>query len=371
MEKIKEIFYDLIPIRDAIESLFFGNNKIVKKIYHPPSYIIKILFLGILSCYDFGDFDKIYWHTYFSYKNVTFLLHDYKFGSSTIKYQDDDPEKRKIADELIHKIEIASKLIDKELRIYLEKELLKDNFFLKNSYNDLISIYQFYKEKYVKTRKILNSFVKSEHDSNIGIADLLNKRWSLERESQYYMFALVISFFSLSEFLLIPMLCFSEKKISYYEFKELSWSERFLEIFDIKSSKEISQIYTNLLEIRRDYRNPLSHGLWSDYEQLLVPFKNFGLVPISYEFMKKTMLFGLNLGIPTEKILNTFNNFFDYLNSDSWFKLIIKYLDYSFPIPFNKKNIDTIKMFMRNENEFEKYLEDRAEYEDAVTNRMI
>ncbi|MHB8277515.1 MAG: hypothetical protein ACYDIA_07675 [Candidatus Humimicrobiaceae bacterium] len=371
MEKIKKIFYGLTPIDHRIDSLFFGAKSIVQKIYDPPSYIIEILFLNILSCYDFGDFDKIHWHTYFIYRNVTFLLHDYKFGSCTLKYINDNPDNNDTAKELIHKIKNASKLIDKELSLYLKNEISKNNFFLKNSYYELISIYNFYNDKYKESKELLDNLKSGKPESIEGFTDFINKEMQIERECQYYMFSLVISFFSLSEFLLISILSFSKKDISYYEFMELSWSERFLKIFDIKSDKKIFQIYNHLLEIRGGYRNPLSHGLWSGYEQLLVPLKGYGLLPISYESMKKTMLFNSNMGIPEEKIINTFNIFFDYLNSDSWLKLIIKYLDFSFPIPFNKKEIDNIRVFMQDEDDFEKYLQDRAGYEDAVRNRDI
>lgn len=372
MDKIKKIFHSLSPIEKNMDSLFFGKNNTVKKIYHPPSYIIKILFLGILSCYDYGSFDKIKWSTFFSYKGVEFLLHDYKFGSSTIKYQNVKSINNEIAEELIHKIEIASKLLDKELSSHLEVEISKENFYLKNSYNELISIYEFYKEKYIEKEKELENLENGETNlQNNNFTDSINKELELERESQYYIFSLVTSFFSLSEFIFISILCFSEENISYKKFENLSWSERFLKIFDIKSDNRIHKLYDSLLEIRRDYRNPLSHGLWSRYEQLLVPFKGVGLIPISYEFSKKTMFFILNLGMSKEKILKTFDEYFNYLNSDSWFKLILEYLLFSFPIPFNKKEIKKIKRFMNNEKEFTQYLENRAGYEDAVINRMI
>ena len=372
MDRIKKIFYSLSPIKKNMDSLFFGKNNVVKKIYNPPSYIIKILFLGILSCYDFGSFDKIKWSTFFSYKGVEFLLHDYKFGSSTIKYQNDNSINKEIAEELIHKIKIASKLIDKELSSNLKVEISKDNFYLKNSYNELISIYEFYREKYIeKKRELENLDSENKHTKISKFTDFVNKELELERESQYYIFSLVTSFFSLSEFVLISILSFSEENISYKRFGELSWSERFLKVFNVKSDNRIHKIYDSLLEIRKDYRNPLSHGLWSRYEELLVPLAGVGLIPISYEFSKKTLLFSLNLGVSKEKILKTFDEFFNYINSDSWFKLIIKYLKFSFPIPFNKKEIKKIKIFMKNENDFTQYLENRAEYEDAVINRMI
>ena len=371
MEEIKKIFYGLTPVKEEIDTIFFGKNNFVQKIYHPPSYIIDILFFNVLGCIDFGSWDKIKWHTYFSYKNVTFLLYDYKFGSSTIKYVDDDPSKKIVLEELLKKIKIASKLIDKELRAFLEQEIIKENFYIRNSYISLKLIYNYYKDKYIKTRKRFSNVRPAKDTSDKSLTNFLNKKWNLDKESQYYMFSVIISFFSLSEFLLISLLCFSNKKVSYNYFKNLSWDERFKLIFNISKNKEICKIYNDLLEIRKEYRNPLAHGIWSQYEQLLVPLKMFGLLPVSYEFAGKSMIFGMDKGISMDKILNTFNSFFKYLNSDVWYRMVVRYLDYNFPIPFNRNEIDNIKKFMKNENEFEEYLKCRDEYETMVINRDI
>ncbi|MCL5770896.1 MAG: hypothetical protein M1479_01280 [Actinobacteria bacterium] len=371
MDKIEEIFYCFFPIDKEIDSLFFSKSSFSQKIYDPPSYIIDILFFNVLGCIDFGPFDKIRWHTYFSYKNVTFLIHDYKFGSTTIRYENNDSSKASVLKELLKKIQIASKLIDKELRTFLEEEIAKENFYIRNSYANLKSIYDFYKDKYIKTRKRIANLSQDKKSFSKDFNDSINKELRLERECQYYMFSVVLSFFSLSEFLLISLLCFSEKKVNYIEFKNLSWDERFIKIFNIDSNKTICKIYNELLEIRKEYRNPLSHGIWAQYEHLLVPLKNHGLLPISYEIIGKNMIFGIDKGISMNKVLNTFNIFFKYLNSDQFYRMVVRYLEFSFPIPFDKNRIKHIKKFMDDEDKFEEYLIRRDEYETAVINRDI
>jgi hypothetical protein len=47
---------------------------------HPPAYIVAFVFLAMLKFENYGSAEKVWWHTYFKYKNVPFLIRDYKLG---------------------------------------------------------------------------------------------------------------------------------------------------------------------------------------------------------------------------------------------------------------------------------------------------
>lgn len=92
---LEEVFYDIEPF-NAYEMDFSdympvgGNIKHPFMMFHnlsvrntfPPAHIIRLLFLFILEFPDFGEEDKVNWHTYFKYQNQYFKIRDYIYGNS-------------------------------------------------------------------------------------------------------------------------------------------------------------------------------------------------------------------------------------------------------------------------------------------------
>jgi hypothetical protein len=49
----------------------------------------------------------------------------------------------------------------------------------------------------------------------------------------------------------------------------------------------------------------------------------------------------------------------------------MRYAEYGFKIPVNKKDVEELKKMMSSMEDFEEYLRDEAAYMDAVINRDI
>jgi len=342
--------------------------------YSPPSYIVQILLLRIMDFKDYGRMDKVFWHTYLYYKNYPFMISDYKFGSWTIEGARNDEGMVRLAEEIRNKIIKASKVLDKALYSELKSQIEKENFYINNVYYKLSSFYDFYEEKVSDAVKEYEEFEedKKRPGKISDIAEILNTKLAHERIISKYSFALILSFFSLLEFLLDVIYAFEQPNKKFFEYRKEKWNDRFKLVFSINKNKELKHLYDNLINIKTNYRNPLAHGLTNELN-LLVTLPYAGLVPLSYEYLSNKTYYGFAEIEKDDalKIIGTFRKFLKFLENEEPYKCYMLYLNYGFPIPISSKKISEIKKEMTTYEDFEEYLDERAFYEDMVINRDV
>lgn len=72
-----------------------------------------------------------------------------------------------------------------------------------------------------------------------------------------------------------------------------------------------------------------------------------------------------------DQIIETFDSFLFYLSKNEPYCYYMRYAEYGFKIPVNKKDVEELKKMMSSMEDFEEYLRDEAAYMDAVINRDI
>ena len=356
IEQIKNLFKDFKQL-DFKECPYPELVNVSTGNYYPPSYIVRIIFLGILGFKNFGRLDKVLWHTFFRYKDFTFMIRDYKFYSWTIESIREDSKTIQLVEDIKRKIFKASEILDKIIYNELKIEITKERFYLKNMYNQLLSIYQFYEDKVLATIENLQEAVAPENahpkeDILDIIGEILTPVITKETLAKYS-FALILSFFSLLEFLLDAMYLFQERNIKFLEFKKKPFVDRFKLTLPINENDELKHIYDSILNIKNHYRNPLAHGL-TDEVVLLIPRTNIGLMPLSYKYISKETFHGFEM-IDEDVVLEmteTFKKFLSYLSNREPYKFYMLYLSYGFPIPASQKEMSEIKKEMTTYENF-------------------
>jgi hypothetical protein len=378
-EKIVRIFTGISPLDNYPD--IFGFHNISIRNFDPPAYIVRVVLIEILGLPDYGRMDKVWWHTIFNYKGRTFLIRDYKFGTWSIESDINDEFSNKAALEIKKKIKVASKNLDKVLFESLKRSAEGGNFFIKNLSHTLSSIYYFYVRK---TKDAIGDAKQNERDiaeskKNSGtsgsrevITRLINKRLELNRIVFNYAYSMIHAFYSYLEFILDAVYAFEQPHINFWEFRKTTWRERFKLLFNFES-KKLSEIYGELLAYREKYRNPLSHGLTNEIS-VLVPLPRSGLVPLSYQFLSNELYYGF-MGLQdisiAEEAIETFSSFLDFLNKTQPYNYYMRYVEYSFDIPVDKKTVAELKKEMSCIHDFEMYLQQKAAYMDALYNRDI
>ena len=379
--KIRQMLKDFTPFEPKSND-YFKFVSILTGNYNPPSYIVEILLLAILGLKDYGRMEKVLWHTYFYYKNHQFMLRDYKFGSWTIAGTGNDKGVVRLAEEIRDKIIKASEVLDRALYRELKPQIEKEKFYLRNSYHKISSIYNFYEEKVLdavkKDEKKDEKFEKDKKKlvKTFDILKIVNTRLNTKLAYQKmisnYSFALIVSFFSLLEFLLDVIYAFERPNKKFFEFRKERWNDRFKLVFPINKSRKLKHLYDDLMNIKTEYRNPLTHGLTNEVN-LLVPLSGIGLVPLSYEYLSDNTYYGF-VEIEKDdalKIVSTFRGFLKFIENEEPYRFYMLYLNFCFPIPIDSKEIYEIKKEMTTYENFKKYLRDRGIYENMLINRDI
>jgi hypothetical protein len=360
----------------------FDFQNISVRNFDPPAYMVRIILVDVLGLPDYGPMDKVRWHTVFNFKGKTFLIRDYKFGSWSVESKTNDELTQELVSELKKKIKIASNNLDSVLYKYLKNYVSTGNFYIKNLNNTLASIFYFYLDKTKTTSEEVRNLVcpkpsAEDHNDYTLYNESLNKFYMLKSKLTTnlfsYAYSMIHAFYSYLEFILDVIYAFEQPPdANFWKFREKCWYERFKKVFDL-NVKEINEIYVKLLGYRKKYRNPLSHGLTNEIS-VLIPLPHAGLVPLSYQFLSNELYYGwmgMNDIDVTEEIMKTFESFLYYISKIDPYCYYMRYTEYNFEIPMNKKLVEDIKKEMSCMDDFEEYLKNKAAYMDAVINRDI
>jgi hypothetical protein len=360
------------PNRDehmfSFENVSTGN-------FEPPAYIVAFLFLNVLGYNDFGSSEKVWWHTFFNYRGHVFLLRDYKFGSWSLEVRKGSPVPAELVAQVIGKIQSASRHADELLSLELKKKINDEKFWLHNGFSSLKAAYDFYAKELGQAIAALQKTVERQAKTKPSIgqwAKRMNEKARVELIVSYRAFPLLVSFFSLLEFLLDVFYAFERPAMSFFAFRKLNWQDRFKAVVQLPSGSEILKSYEKLLRLKRLFRNPLTHGLTNE-TSLLVPVPFGGLVPASYEHLESSVHFGsiaVSEGAAVEA-LETFNGLLSHLSASEPFAYYMRYADNGFSIPIQKNEIAALKAEMTSLESFDEYLREKSAYQDAVTNRDI
>lgn len=344
--------------------------------YDPPSYMVAFLFLTIMDFHNYGEMiEKVWWHTYFKYKGHVYIIRDYKFGTWSLEARKEDTDAAALVPEIAGKIRAASRHADNLLQDEFKAQVSKGEFYFNNGYSKLRDAYEFYSDEAHAALKSLSQFRVEKSGKIIDFKEIENRhneQFSLERLITYRMTPVIIAFFSLLEFLLDVLYAFSQPLLTFFAFREMVWQERFKTVIPLIHGTEITRLYERLVNIKRNFRNPLTHGL-TNISSLLVPFPFAGLVPLSYEHLGNSIHFSY-AQIPeanAEDIISTFTGLLEYLATTEPFCFHIIFLEYGFSVPIAPRAIARITKQMTSIESFQEFLDGESRYQDAVINREI
>jgi hypothetical protein len=375
-EGIRSSFRGIEPLRGS-ELLEVELVTLVRGINNPPAYMVRILLLNVLGLFDLGPGEKTRWQTQFKYKGLRFLVRDSEFGWAI----ESDSEKGKTASlalEILAKITKATAALDKSLHPYLRRKVKNGEFYLKNEYRRLFSIYEFFKRKAMTSAKLKRRWRTSRSMSGRESARIFARDIDmvLSREIRYdngisnYSFAMVVAFFSLQEHILDVFYAFIKDGAGFLDFMQSGrWREKFLAVFGPLQVKGLNEIYEGLLKAREGYRNSLAHGL-ADWPGVMVPLPGLGLVPLSLDYLGGSPHYSLfPVGEDDAmKMKDVFERFLRIISMTNPWRFYLLYLESGLPIPATKIELTRIKNEMTTYHHFRGYIEARVMEAEAVAN---
>ncbi|UUS58281.1 MULTISPECIES: hypothetical protein [unclassified Acinetobacter] len=260
--------------------------------------------------------DKMHWGIIFEYKGAVNLISSHKFGLRLYSERIADVEA--IQKELINKLKKNIKFIEKNiLNQYAENQVALNNFTIPNLFHKLSGQYYYFRDQSKKIfKKEIDNVIKNKDFSSM-LNTFFAKR-DLEQYAVYNSLAMIDSYFSRLEHILVLALPFSKNKKEYDIKKFIGefWSKKYSEVFDL-SNPNSKRIHDELTLIKEKYRNTFAHGGFEKKGQSFhFHLENYGVVPATMSDYKDSVHFNF---IPLNE--SEFENiclFFDEV--DNFFK---------------------------------------------------
>lgn len=371
--RARRILRDFHPI-SSLSSPRLNFRTVSHGNYDPPTHIVALLIFAVLDLEDLGGADKIRWQAVFEFRNVAFLIRDYKFGSWSLESETHDDSTGVLVEHIKRQLRLAAMPADEVLKDILQQEILRGNYHLNNVYFKLESMFAFFRDRVKASMRMLSHQPVLSPPGTPKRAQQLNQRFKKERELSYLAFGMASSFFSLLEFLLAAIYALDQGAVSYEEYLRLDWREQFKALFRVKASGRWKAHYDRLRKIKESIRNPLEHGLLGD-ANLLVPLPWGGLVPISYQFALDKMQndwagFGITLA-DAANLVEAMDRFFQDLRGIEPYRSYCEFVESHFPVPIKIASVRELQGHMADREHWLGYLEWRRSYADAVMNRDI
>jgi hypothetical protein len=348
----------------------FANVK--TGITDPPAYVVRLLLLGLLGFPDLGPDEKVWWQTAFRFNNQDFLVRDHKFGTWSIEAAS-PKDAAPFVDELERRLRGASGKVDTALVDELRGEVKAERYWLVNSFYRLHALYEDYRDRTSASVKAYDALADAKDEPG-KLFSVYNARIKAQTRAAHDAFGLLGAFFSLLEFLLSAMYALHRTTGTYADFAKLELQDQFRALFPITTDKDWDRLYNRVNQLRKNYRNPLHHGLSDDERGVLVPYKGLGLIPLSYRYLADGLRFGYSLGITIDEVrevVATCADVLDALRRRDPYHYYLAFIEGGFAIPVADEDAAHLRELMTSREDFAEYVAQRERYEDDVINRDI
>ena len=343
----------------------------MSKLMDPPTYVVRILLCGVAGL-EWSREDKAAWEVELDFRNVSFTVSDWKRSTWSIYCSKDNSQTRRVAEELQRKLASAGRLLNRLLRPELQSQVDGGEFYIKNSFRLVRRPYEHFRQilesELLKLEETRNPKDQITATTASSPADRFNRVIRLEEVVSHTASAMIAFFLSHTELLFDVLFAFEEDRgISYLEFRQLTWAERFKRVLPVSTDRGLSVLYNRLLAVKRTTRDMVFHGYGGE-PALLVPSGNLGLIPVSYEVLKDSALFSWNpVGqSDAQEMLDSCQTFDDWVTSDDRAWYAYKYSESSFEIPFGSASVERVKNWMSSRDNFVKALEEEGIVQDYV-----
>jgi hypothetical protein len=174
-------------------------------------------------------------------------------------------------------------------------------------------------------------------------------------------------YYALLEVLFDVMYALGPRVIGFDEFRRLKWREKFTQVLPPKTDRTLKRLYDQLVRTKREFRDPVLHGLGGDVALLVEGPAGIGLVPVSYEALGRSMSFSTVEGDAerAKAALGVFRETDQWLETNPPACFALEFARSGFAIPFHSDRVAGVLLHMTDMEIFRKWLLDEANAEDA------
>ncbi len=343
------------------------------EIHHP--YIVFIIFVILKEFWWLGRWEKTAWEIPIKYKNVDYILTHRKFGFRIIS--SNNKESIKTGIEAMRQIHKMIPYAEELFQPYIKSIIKKNNISLDNKYYLIYNRYKYFKNKSSSAFRLSDKYLKqtSNQTSIQEFFKLYNKKRRKISIGNYYLIAMVDSFFSLLEHIFVLLIPFIPKfdihSIKLDEVIGMKWKNKYRIIFDeledIGSNKKLE----NLVKIKEIFKNTSSHGHFLKRDNsFLIQTEFLGLIPVVLSDYQDTLSYSIDskYGMSFKDIRDSFNSFIKFLKTNKKTKYGMRFIESGLPIAFDDDSVKSYNEAMSSKKSFEEFLHYLSHLHDNAAN---
>lgn len=290
-DKLKKIFKDFTPTDCSFENLLDDSTRIsISRDDFPVERILLFMLHKVCQFSLIPRWDKMHWGMIFKYKEVIHLISSNKFGLRMYSQKIDGIEKQQV--EILQKLKKNIKFVEKNiLAKSAEEQIITNNFTIQNNFYKLNGQYFYFRTQAQELFK--KEAIHDEEGKDLSkIFNTYYKKREFENYAVYNSLAMIDSYFSRLEHILVLALPFTKLEKSY-DFKIFIgdlWSKKYIEVLGLEGEAKIR--YEELKSIKERYRNTFAHGGFEKKSQSFhFHLQNYGAVPATMSDYKNSVHF--------------------------------------------------------------------------------
>ncbi|MGN7986468.1 hypothetical protein ACTJKC_03950 [Pedobacter sp. 22226] len=297
----------------------------------------------------------------FIQRNSVMLSHR-KFGFQFTSFQK-GANLTKLAKEAIKNIDNAIPFAEQLFQEEIKQKVIDGRISLSNEYRPIKERYDFFRRKAAAIYKKMN-FPTPTGDALRDYEMLIMQNLLTPPEASFYTVAMLDAFFSLLEHslvLIIPFLNhgFPENN-NLEQFIGMNWKGKYQYVFSKSDPKTVAHQLNALIDIKEEYRNPISHGHFhKNGNSFNVHMENLGAIPMSLSKNRGNLSYGFKLPGDKEfkQICNVLDCFDDFIAKNKETKYGIQYIKTGFIVAFDKSSHEKYMDAMSSEKAFGNFLD--------------
>lgn len=285
-----------------------------------PSYFIcYFLLVELLEFKYFGRYEKIAWSIPILYKDHIFSIEHRKLGLGLFAHSIEDRENE--AAEIVKLINKGANKAKPYFESIAQKAVLTSELNVVNHHQILYSRFQFFLKKYKDS--------KTNHDLSKS-----KQKLSTKQESEWLALATLDAFFSWTEHIFIHFAILNCKITTGIDAADLfdnEWHEKFKIALNIKNS-HIKSFFDQLIEIKRNLRNYLTHGAFGKKGEAFSFHSIIGAIPVYLHYQRNSDRFSIqdNLSFNDSFVIDLIEKFISFLWNEECIEK--KYIESGLPL---------------------------------------
>lgn len=280
-DRLTEILKPIRPATDATDArgdFLLRPHKSEASKALPPYYLVYFLLVDLLGFRDLGMFEKVAWSVPLDFGGRAFLVEHRKFGLGVFVQ---DPERdAPAAREIVSKINWAVNEVRPYFRARAARAIESSEFNVQNRSARLWERYRFLRDLYDEAAHLANAHQDKD------AAEILRPMYTpagrkAAAESGWLAISAIEAFFAWTEHVLIHLAivtCRVSSGPTVAELVRAEWAAKFKAALDLDG--EMQKVFNELVLIRRQVRNYVSHGSFGKEGEAFRFHSGAGVVPV-------------------------------------------------------------------------------------------